>query len=281
MAESERADPDRDLKRLFAAMPPEGACLDDATWERLAGHELTPFERAGAHEHITTCAACGAIYRALRTLGGEARTFDPHVPAAPALATETSDRDIAASRPWVGVPQIAAALLALTTIGALAWWNVSLQRENARLETTLASAAAGPGTAAPGTDTAQVAELRRRLAEASAPQLNVPLVSLEPDALRGEPGAAAIVLPPDARLLTIVLNTADNREYQDHELKILDGRGTIVWTGRGLRKSPRNTFTLSVPREVLGVGEYRLELAGVLDGRPGAVQTYHVRITER
>jgi hypothetical protein len=270
MAESERGIIDADLRRQFAEMPAQGACLDDATWERLAARELTAFERERALEHVTTCAACRTIYRSLRTLDLEARRFDPGVPGGPQGAAETAFGGIDSRAAWLGRRQLAAAVLAVVTIGALAWWNLSLRRANARLETTLARAS----------DT-ETAELRRRLAEASAPQLNVPLVSLEPDALRSEPGAATVVLPPDASLLTIVLNTADDRDYQDHELKILDGRGSLVWSGRGLRKSPRNTFTLSVPKDVLGVGEYRLELIGLRDGQAGTTQAYQLHVTER
>jgi hypothetical protein len=270
MAESERDDADGDLRRQFAAMPAQGPCLDDAAWDRLAGREMTPFERQHALEHVTTCASCGAIYRALRLLETEARAFDPGVPAAPHVAAESSFGGVDARKSWFVGRQLAAAMLALVAIGALAWWNVSLRRANARLETTLARA-----------NNSEITELRRRLAAASAPQLNVPLVSLEPDALRGEPGAATVVLPADANLVTIVLNTADDRDYQDHELRILDGRGSRVWSGRGLRKSARNTFTLSVPRDVLGVGEYRLELTGLRDGQAGTVQAYQLRVTER
>jgi hypothetical protein len=270
MAESEHGNADGELRRQFAAMPAQGPCLDDAAWDRLAGREMTAFERQHALEHVTTCASCGAMYRALRILEAEARAFDPGVPAAPHVAAESSFDGVDARGSWFGGRQLAAAMLALAAIGALASWNVSLRRANARLETTLA-----------GANDTQIADLRRRLAEASAPQLNVPLISLEPDALRSEPGAATVVLPADAKLLTIVLNTADEREYQDYELRILDGRGSLVWNGRGLRKSARNTFTLSVPRDVLGVGEYRLELTGVRGGQAGAVQAYQVRVVER
>ncbi len=280
MAESERGGIDDDLRRQFAAMPADGPCLDDTTWERMAGQEMTAFERERALDHVTTCAACGTVYQALRTLETDARPFDPHLPAAP-LGTPSSRESPGTIRSWFEVPRLAAAVLALVTIGALAWWNVSLRRANAQLETTLARAAGARPAVAPASDDGQVADLRRRLAEASAPQVNVPLVSLEPDALRGEPGVATVVLPPDVTLLTIVLNTADDREYQDYGLTILDGGGAIVWSARGLRKSARNTFTLSVPRDILPIGEHRLELAGLRDGRPGAVQIYRVRVTER
>jgi hypothetical protein len=52
----------------------------DETWERLALDELPAAERDALMDHVTRCPSCAGLYRGLRELESEARTFDPGVP---------------------------------------------------------------------------------------------------------------------------------------------------------------------------------------------------------
>ena len=55
----------------------------DEAWERLALGEMSGGERDALMDHVVRCAACSEVYRGLKELEREARTFDPGVPRAP------------------------------------------------------------------------------------------------------------------------------------------------------------------------------------------------------
>ena len=74
------ADHDRRLQETYAQSAPPADHPSDQDWERLALNELAPPERAALFDHVTRCAPCAALYRGLRELEAEARTFDPGVP---------------------------------------------------------------------------------------------------------------------------------------------------------------------------------------------------------
>lgn len=59
---------------------PELGHLDESTWERLACGELGPAERRAAFDHITRCASCRRILRAVEALHEGAQKIDPEAP---------------------------------------------------------------------------------------------------------------------------------------------------------------------------------------------------------
>jgi hypothetical protein len=104
---------DDDLRRRYqAAAESDGAHVDESVWERLACGELDDAARARAAEHITSCAACATVYRAVSELRSEAQRFDSGAPA-----PDVRDR----ARPawftsWPGA-LAAAAVLVLALVG--------------------------------------------------------------------------------------------------------------------------------------------------------------------
>jgi hypothetical protein len=72
---------DRRLRELYAHVPAPGdGHPSDETWEQLALDELPATARAAVMDHVTRCASCAGLYRGLRELEREARTFDSGVP---------------------------------------------------------------------------------------------------------------------------------------------------------------------------------------------------------
>jgi hypothetical protein len=70
------------LRALYAAWADsrEGHLLEQ-DWERLACGEMAAAERESALDHVTRCAGCARIYRALDALTEGAREFDSGAPA--------------------------------------------------------------------------------------------------------------------------------------------------------------------------------------------------------
>ena len=127
---------DDDLRRRYQAdAAGEGEHVDDPTWERLACGEIGPAERVRVSEHITSCAVCGAIYRALTDLREEAQRFDPGAPAA----------DSREFRAWLASWRQALAVAAALTLVVVA---LTYRREPSST-TRGGDAAAGVSTTAP------------------------------------------------------------------------------------------------------------------------------------
>lgn len=143
------------------------------------------------------------------------------------------------------LPALAASLL-VATLG-LAAWNVSLQR---------------------------------RLAEVSGPQVNAPIEELAP-AARGAAGDTVLDLAPGARLYTLVLRPAEAPIGGGWAVEIARPDGGVVWRGEGLEPNEFGSFSLTLPRGLVGEGDYRIHLRGPgADGRE-VREDYRLRIVAR
>jgi len=127
---------------------------------------------------------------------------------------------------------------------------------------------------------AWVANLQDRVKELSRPQPNAPVLDLYPaGSTRGEGGPAVQSVPPDIRLFTIILNPPGRAGFEAYEVEILDVERDVVRSERGLKPNRFGSFSLTVPRDVLGAGDFRIRLVGI--GPEGARQTveeYALRI---
>lgn len=125
-----------------------------------------------------------------------------------------------------------------------------------------------------------VANLRNKVEDLSSPQANAPVLDLYPaSSIRGEGGPAVQAVPPDARLFTVILNPPGRTDFEAFEVEILDAEGDVVRTQQGLEPNRFGSFSLTVPRDLLGAGDFRVRLVGI--GPEGARQTveeYALRI---
>jgi hypothetical protein len=108
-----------------------------------------------------------------------------------------------------------------------------------------------------------VAALRRTVSELSQPQLNAPVLDLQPSPERGSVESRTILkLPADVKFFTLVLNPLSPRDFPAYEVTIERAAGGVVWSRTGLEKNPYGSFSLAVPRSLLPGGTYTIRLAG-------------------
>jgi len=134
-----------------------------------------------------------------------------------------------------------------------------------------------------GTQT-QIAELRRSVTALSQPQVNVPIIDLDPQgSTRAQsPGALTTIdVPSGAKLFTLILNITGEPSHPRYTLEISNQRGARVWHGSGLQKSPYNNFTVALPRQSFPAGQYRIKLYGERDGKKELLEEYAVRVQYR
>jgi hypothetical protein len=114
-----------------------------------------------------------------------------------------------------------------------------------------------------------VALLRGENAELRKPSVNVAIADLAApgDTTRGA-GERLRALPAGDRLF-LILDAADLAVHRSYEVEIVKGgeAGAVLWTGRGLRRSAENNFTLDLPPGFLSPGSYQLRLYGLEAGK--------------
>lgn len=233
------ADPLLHLKRALDVDPPDRSrCLTDAEMERAAVNQGSRAERQRWADHFVDCGDCAAQYRLLRALEPWAREAAATVSDASESLSEveaTGDRSATAAGSgtrWA----LAAALLASFGLGI---WGLAAQRRAAGAED--------------------------RLALLAKPQVNVPIVDLEPQAaVRGIDSPAPLALPisNDTGVVTLILGTSAERTCSDYELELLSSAGASLWRGGGLEQTDYGNFSVAVPRRLLPPGDYRMILRG-------------------
>ncbi len=275
-------------------------CISEEALARAAAGEIGKSERAQLADHLSTCSDCAREYRLAVSLGSWVQQ------AARATADADTPPDTATGFPgatpvgkrahqllWSRVPllsALAASLLVVTV--SLSAWVVALRKGHQLVATRLGqqiaalnrdlenarqqlAAATGRGQQ----NATEVAALRRDLDALSQPQLNEPLLDLDPrDSTRG-PAAhtpRTLSIPAAAAVFTLILNTREHPTFPDYSLQVVDQNGRILWAGRGLHKSRFDTFTVAFPRRLLPPGRYRLTLYGLRGPRRDVVEDYEV-----
>ena len=268
-----------------------------------ASGDLRADQETPAQDHLVWCRHC--TQRLLALVGSDHVQAEPGAPvsdAEVASAWETtkaaiglSDRRRAADRRQFfeafGQPRVAYAVAAslLVVLVALSGWSLTQWQENRRLTVALGAQSQRSDRTTPARDPTasiyerQVAELRQQVEALSEPQPNVLVADLYPPALtRGNAGSVTTLdVPAGTSLITVILNTAVDRQYGEYQVDILDTTGTRMWRGEQLQKTPFGNFTLALPRRRLPPGEYRIDLRGVASGEVTLLDQYRVRILHR
>lgn len=224
-------------------------------WIAYHGRRLAPAEEDRLRSHLVTCPECVALlldFEAFERPPGEemARVSEfEKVAAWRSFLSLLRSRGIGQERPpakrWRERLAIAASLF-VGVLGLSAW--MTGQRMNG--------------------------ELRARLDELSAPQVNPVIVDLHQNPAVRSGGETATVVPAESAA-TLVLYLTELREFADFEVAILDEREKTVWSGQGLRLDRDYlTVTLALPKGSLPGGEYRIRLYGVGAGEKVLVADY-------
>ncbi|MCP4660022.1 MAG: hypothetical protein GY856_31860 [bacterium] len=224
-------------------------------WMAYRGGKLPAEEQARLQRHLAGCRECVALVLDLEAFSrpeesDRAGISEFEVAAAWRAVRSAISADVRTERRW-HVPTTLAASLLVAALGLSTWLAVEHRTAT---------------------------ELRRRVAELSQPQINVPIEDLWPDtATRGGLQPAVEVLTA-ARSFTLLLNLPEPREFPDYQVEILDSEGTEIWSSTGLEVSSFGNFTLGIPRGFLPAGEYGVRICGLDGERNVPLQDYAVQI---
>jgi hypothetical protein len=258
-----------ELAALIGGRPAAGAraaCPQPELLAAAARGDASAVEREAIADHLGGCPDCADEYR----LAAEVARW----------AAADGARQPSSSRPSRDLGFYArAASLAAVGIGLLTW-SLALRSESERLRLD-ASAARQERDAGADRLTgleARVARLQSEVEAARQPQLNTPIVDLEPGGeLRGAPaGERAMVIPSSAERATLVLATRGGDVSPEYEVELVTPSG--AWTGTGLVRNRFGTFTLALPSRLLPEGEMRLRVYGKRGGNRTLVEEYAFRV---
>lgn len=232
-------------------------------------------------DHLITCNQCAEEFRVLQQLGSWA-TDHAH------LLGESARGNQAPS--WTRFGSTWAYATAAVLVLAVAGLEVQvqrLQRDNRTLAARAASAAARATAAPPPSSSGlearlddqqrTIADLEERLHAADAPDLNAPIIDLEPaDASRSAGSAPKLpAIPSGARWIVFILNTAHPSTGATYDVELVDAGNRVLWTGSGLKQTADRTLTLVVPRALLG-NAARLRLFARSGSQRALVEQYPV-----
>ena len=128
-----------------------------------------------------------------------------------------------------------------------------------------------------------VGALRQNVRELSGPRLNPPvvdLIALE-NPLREQASHQRIVLPAVADQVVLILNLTSWREAPGYGLEISTSpEGTVLWSQKGLVPGNAGNFTLTLPRDFLPAGRYRLSLYGVATSERQPLATFRLELVD-
>jgi hypothetical protein len=284
-------------------------CLTADEIARISTGEIDDEERQQMRRHLMICSECAEEYRLIGPLKALADSAEGGIVAisSQSKARAGRKRSIVASPLAPRLAYIAATFLLAVSL-ALAIWSLSMRSQNQKLAARLNEEIAKGEQKIPTTEQqnqtdrspnetsqqavapetserlkryeTEIAELRRNVDELSRPQLNTPIIDLEPQgATRGESSARfkLIEVPSTAHLFTVVLNVSGQPKASSYAVEITDLNGQVIWKGQGLHKSADNTFTLSVSRRMLPAGRYHFVLY-TLGAQRERVEDYAVEV---
>jgi hypothetical protein len=209
-----------------------------------------------------------------------------------AASGHSGGRDAARWRvPHAAWAYAAAAVFAIAAV-ALGLQTVRLQQANRSLaERMQAAVDSSRTTSQPPIDLQArvadqqhaIADLEQRLAASAAPDLNAPVVDLEPaerTRTAAPTPAAPDALPSDARTVVFIQNTTHPNRGATYDVDLVAPDNRVMWSGSGLRQSADRTLTLVVPRSLLGAGTH-LRLFSQNGPQRTLVEDYPIPVARR
>jgi len=131
-----------------------------------------------------------------------------------------------------------------------------------------------------------IAQLQKKVEESSSPQINIPLLYVQPsDPLiykSGDRTASRPVelrIPPGAKSVILILNSQTPDTSRSYRIEMLDAQKAVRWSASGLARSTSNDYTINLPAEFLASGaSYTFNVYGESKGRSVKVESYRIRV---
>jgi hypothetical protein len=113
------------------------------------------------------------------------------------------------------------------------------------------------------------------------PQLEVPIIDLDPSPVRGAgTSATMITVPETANSFTLILHFSGEPASR-YEVEILDRRGREIWQGRVRERGETRSINLTLSRGLVADGNYMVRLYALRDGTRDPIAQYPFKVSYR
>jgi anti-sigma factor RsiW len=280
-----------------------GVCLSEELLLRAGLDELTVAERQQLAAHLSGCADCAEEYRLARAAQAWAReTAGAVAPKVESRAPQTAGgwRDWLFLPAWLSPQSLTlVAILLLATLGLGGWLYVlSRQQQSlqAQLQMERAEAARVPvlqeqlvqlqqqNQTSQTTLAAENTRLTQELAALTQPQLEVPIIDVDPASLtRGSGGAnrevvVKIDVPATASLFTVILHLSGERKEAALLVELMERKSNQVLWHEQPQKSAAPNLTLTLAKQRYPAGQYRIRVSAVNGLRKTLLDYYDIQV---
>jgi hypothetical protein len=121
----------------------------------------------------------------------------------------------------------------------------------------------------------EISQLRRELLEPYVHETRHELFVMR---ARGPGGARPYELPRGEERYLLAPTLSDHEPYADYRLDLVDG-SRVVWSVAGVEPSG-NAFEISIPRERLRGGGYRIDVYGLAHGQAHLLERFPFRVPQ-
>jgi hypothetical protein len=308
-------------RRTARATPRQAECLTEEQFQRAITGEISQPDRAQAAKHMITCQDCAEEYRILRSLRPLVEAMESTLAASAEIAQAKRSDERSGTRNstlWERLAvfvsptrAIAASAVLLLISLALGIWLISLRKGNEReiaqlnrelaerdralvstreslnearrqLEETIRQTEQQKSSSDSKQVKEEIAQLRQTITELSKPQIDVPIIDLDPSSpTRGNStgSLSKIETPPTANFFTLILNITGPQQHSNYEVEIFDSNGKQFWRGQRLRNSRERSVNLTLARRMFPAGRYLIKLYGLRNDAREPVADYPVMIS--
>ncbi|HSS49136.1 MAG TPA: zf-HC2 domain-containing protein [Thermoanaerobaculia bacterium] len=260
------SDPAAQIKAVVAGLVEARGAAPHLTEDEIAAYHagtLPPDQETRVQDHLLACPACTDLLLGLEELAGEGEPVPPGEVAA-AWQQMRALLPLPAKEPAPALP---------APLPFPAARRTAVPRWFGALAASLLLAVVGL--------TVNNVSLRQTVRELSSPQTDAPVVDLFPGPLRGgRDKVETLTLAPDVRVFLLVINPTDSRPFPRYEMEIARAGGAAVWRGK-VTRNDLGSFSLVLPRALVGEGEYQLHLWGDTGRGREALGEYGLRIVAR
>lgn len=301
---------EQDMKKLWQqsderSNAASGDCLSEDLLLRAGLNELNESERSQIAEHVIGCPDCLEQYRIVRATGDWAKNtaeefaIQPTTSAIkPTLPRPNGWRSFFEFAGFTPARAVLAAVLLMAA--AVSVWTVKLQLENKNLQAKLhqeqekrALAAARQANesqqeteqllASNQSLTAENFRLKENLTALSKPQLETPIIDVDPANLnRGVSEsintATNIDVPAKASFFTVILHLPGEQAGQFLLIELIDRKtGSTLWSGQQKQTHSPN-LTLTLAKNLCPAGKYRIRISSLSGQRKQLIDHYDIQV---
>jgi hypothetical protein len=111
-------------------------------------------------------------------------------------------------------------------------------------------------------------------------QTNVVVMDLFPVSVTRSESANEnrLVIPRDARSVTLILNSGGPATYSRYSIELLDAQGRTAWRNGNLRRYSNSDFTINLPVNLLRSGRQVINIFGLEPGTKTLMASYQIVI---